>query len=192
MRNINADVSVAVVTTMLIVGVGAASLTRAQQKVTGGSVKCQWKADWALRWAALSVDYEMSGKDLIDSVKLSSQICRVLGGRPPAEVVHYSGAPSTALRLSDGDKCFAYSGDTEWVEALVPIADGADLFVIECYGYSGRLNGHVTWEILEPRLADLRAGRIMITHMNPTMLARQDEARAAGVLVASDGLVIEV
>ncbi len=51
--------------------------------VTGGHVKCQWKADWALRWAALGVDYEMNGKDLIDSVKLSSGICRVLGGMPP-------------------------------------------------------------------------------------------------------------
>ncbi len=51
--------------------------------VTGGRVKCQWKADWALRWTALGVDYEMAGKDLIDSVKLSTQICRVLGGTPP-------------------------------------------------------------------------------------------------------------
>jgi lysyl-tRNA synthetase class 1 len=51
--------------------------------VTGGHVKCQWKADWALRWAALGVDYEMSGKDLIDSVRLSSRICKVLGGNPP-------------------------------------------------------------------------------------------------------------
>ncbi|MGH6926346.1 MAG: lysine--tRNA ligase, partial [Propylenella sp.] len=51
--------------------------------VTGGRVKCQWKADWALRWAALGIDYEMSGKDLIDSVKLSGQICRVLGVEPP-------------------------------------------------------------------------------------------------------------
>ncbi len=51
--------------------------------ITGGSVKCQWKADWALRWAALGIDYEMSGKDLIDSVKLSSRICSVLGARPP-------------------------------------------------------------------------------------------------------------
>jgi lysyl-tRNA synthetase class 1 len=51
--------------------------------VTGGRVKCQWKADWALRWAALGVDYEMAGKDLIDSVTLSSKICRALGGRPP-------------------------------------------------------------------------------------------------------------
>jgi lysyl-tRNA synthetase, class I len=51
--------------------------------VTGGHVKCQWKADWAMRWTALGVDYEMAGKDLIDSVTLSSKICRALGGTPP-------------------------------------------------------------------------------------------------------------
>jgi lysyl-tRNA synthetase class 1 len=51
--------------------------------VTGGAVKCQWKADWAMRWAALGVDYEMSGKDLIDSVKLSTRICAALGSVPP-------------------------------------------------------------------------------------------------------------
>jgi lysyl-tRNA synthetase class 1 len=51
--------------------------------VTGGRCKLQWKADWAMRWVALGVDYEMSGKDLIDSVKLSGQICRILGGAPP-------------------------------------------------------------------------------------------------------------
>jgi lysyl-tRNA synthetase class 1 len=51
--------------------------------VTGGRCKLQWKPDWAMRWVALGVDYEMAGKDLIDSVKLSSEICRVLGGTPP-------------------------------------------------------------------------------------------------------------
>ena len=54
-----------------------------ETKVTGGAVKCQWKADWAMRWTALGVDYEMAGKDLIDSVTLSSQICKALGGTPP-------------------------------------------------------------------------------------------------------------
>ncbi|MCT8970707.1 lysine--tRNA ligase [Microbaculum marinisediminis] len=52
-------------------------------KVTGGACKLQWKADWAMRWYALGVDYEMAGKDLIDSVKLSSRICTILGGLPP-------------------------------------------------------------------------------------------------------------
>jgi lysyl-tRNA synthetase class 1 len=51
--------------------------------VTGGHVKCQWKADWALRWASLGVDYEMAGKDLIDSVRLSGEIVKALGGTPP-------------------------------------------------------------------------------------------------------------
>ena len=52
--------------------------------VTGGRCKLQWKPDWAMRWHALGVDYEMAGKDLIDSVKLSSRIARVLGSEPPA------------------------------------------------------------------------------------------------------------
>jgi lysyl-tRNA synthetase class 1 len=52
--------------------------------VTGGHCKLQWKPDWAMRWHALGVDYEMAGKDLIDSVKLSSRIVRVLGSDPPA------------------------------------------------------------------------------------------------------------
>jgi lysyl-tRNA synthetase class 1 len=51
--------------------------------VTGGRVKCQWKADWAMRWTALGIDYEMAGKDLIDSVTLSSKVCKALGGTPP-------------------------------------------------------------------------------------------------------------
>lgn len=51
--------------------------------VTGGHCKLQWKVDWGMRWAAFGVDYEMSGKDLIDSVKLSSQVCKILGFHPP-------------------------------------------------------------------------------------------------------------
>ena len=51
--------------------------------VTGGRCKLQWKPDWAMRWFALGVDYEMAGKDLINSVKLSAKICPALGGSPP-------------------------------------------------------------------------------------------------------------
>ena len=56
---------------------------KVETPVTGGRVKCQWKADWAMRWTALGVDYEMAGKDLIESVTLSSRICKALGGTPP-------------------------------------------------------------------------------------------------------------
>ncbi|ABE38238.1 lysine--tRNA ligase [Rhodopseudomonas palustris] len=51
--------------------------------VTGGHCKLQWKPDWAMRWTALGVDYEMAGKDLIDSVKLSGKIAQAIGGLPP-------------------------------------------------------------------------------------------------------------
>ena len=51
--------------------------------VTGGHCKMQWKADWAMRWVGLGVDYEMAGKDLSESVKLSSAITRILGSVPP-------------------------------------------------------------------------------------------------------------
>ena len=56
--------------------------------VTGGNVKCQWKVDWAMRWFALGIDYEMSGKDLISSVELSTKITAALGARPP-ETLNY-------------------------------------------------------------------------------------------------------
>ena len=57
--------------------------SRVQQSAFGGLAKLQWKVDWAARWVALGVDYEMAGKDLIDSVIQSGKICRILGGRPP-------------------------------------------------------------------------------------------------------------
>jgi lysyl-tRNA synthetase class 1 len=62
--------------------------TLSEVPVTGGHVKLQWRPDWAARWTALSVDYEMSGKDLVDSVRVSNRVCKALGGEPP-EAFHY-------------------------------------------------------------------------------------------------------
>ncbi len=61
---------------------------RVEVPVTGGHVKMQWKPDWAMRWAALGVDYEMSGKDLIDSVTQATKICRALGRTPPETLTY--------------------------------------------------------------------------------------------------------
>jgi ribonuclease BN (tRNA processing enzyme) len=133
--------------------------------------------------------------------RFPSEIVEIEVGRPTdilghtvttTEVVHQSGAPSTALRISDGEKLFAYSGDTEWTDALIGVADGADLFIVECFGYAGAHRGHLSWEILKTKLASLRARRIMLTHMNEGMLAHVEEARAAGLMVAEDGMVVEV
>jgi lysyl-tRNA synthetase, class I len=58
------------------------------RSILGGKAKLQWKVDWAMRWVALGVDYEMSGKDLTDSVTLSTKIARALGGRPPEVLIY--------------------------------------------------------------------------------------------------------
>jgi ribonuclease BN (tRNA processing enzyme) len=106
------------------------------------------------------------------------------------EVVHQSGAPSTAVRLAQGGMILSYSGDTEWTDALIGVAEGADLFIIECYDHARSLSGHMNFQTLKEKRPLLRARRIMLTHMNPSMLARIDEAREQGFLVAEDGLVV--
>ena len=59
-----------------------------ETSVTDGHCKLQWKPDWAMRWFVLGVDYEMCGKDLIDSVRVSSQVCRAIGGRAPENLIY--------------------------------------------------------------------------------------------------------
>ena len=133
--------------------------------------------------------------------RFAFEIVEIVPGQPAdilghavetTEVVHRSGAPSTAVRITDGARVFAYSGDTEWTEVLVPVAAGADLFVVECYAFKGRFPGHLSWEVLEPRLPELRARRIMVTHMSSLMLEHRSEAANAGVMVARDGDVVEI
>ncbi|HEY8573374.1 lysine--tRNA ligase [Phenylobacterium sp.] len=62
--------------------------TPTEVPVTGGHVKLQWRPDWAARWTALKVDFEASGKDLVDSVRVSNRIVKALGGEPP-EAFHF-------------------------------------------------------------------------------------------------------
>ena len=62
--------------------------TRVEQSALGGQAKCQWKVDWAMRWVALGVDYEMYGKDLTDSGVQSGKIARVLGGKKPEGLIY--------------------------------------------------------------------------------------------------------
>jgi ribonuclease BN (tRNA processing enzyme) len=138
------------------------------------STGSKWKYEWRVEEIPVAVDTDVLGHRVFT-----------------AEVLHQSGAPSTALRLTDGGTIFAYSGDTEWTDALLAIARGADLFVCECCAYAGKLTGHMTWESLKTNLSALGAKRTMITHMNPTMLAKTDEARRVGVLVAEDGMELE-
>ena len=68
--------------------------------VIGGACKLQWKVDWAMRWQALGVDYEMCGKDLIDSVKASSKICRIIGSKPPENLTYELFLDDTGQKIS--------------------------------------------------------------------------------------------
>ncbi|QEK38564.1 lysine--tRNA ligase [Candidatus Cytomitobacter primus] len=59
-----------------------------EAEVINGKCKLQWKVDWGMQWHALGVDYEMYGKDLIDSFSVSKPICKTLGSKAPVNMVY--------------------------------------------------------------------------------------------------------
>lgn len=118
---------------------------------------------------------------------------RIAGlGMRSVEVRHPSGAPSTAVRLEGGGQTFAYSGDTEWTDALIDISTGADLFVLECYAFEGSPRWHLDYATVAREAHRLSARRIMLTHFGPTMIGRLDAIDRARFLVAEDGLALDV
>jgi ribonuclease BN (tRNA processing enzyme) len=108
------------------------------------------------------------------------------------EVSHPSGAPSYALRFELDGKVLAFSGDTEWVEELVPAGRRADLYIMECYYFDGAPRFHMSWSRIAAELDRIGAKRIMLTHMGEAMLARSRTIADPRVLLAEDGLSIEL
>jgi ribonuclease BN (tRNA processing enzyme) len=102
-------------------------------------------------------------------------------------VVHFSGATPYALRVECGDRTIAYSGDTEWTEALVEAAAGADLFICEAYFFGKKVRYHLDYETLLQHRETLRCKRLVLTHMSPDML---DHVGDAVVQCAEDGTAI--
>ncbi|POR53051.1 MBL fold metallo-hydrolase [Bosea psychrotolerans] len=95
--------------------------------------------------------------------------------------------PCQGYRLDHGGKVFAFSGDTAWTEALVRLADGADVLLVECYTWDTRLANHLDYQTLASHRAALKTARIVLTHMGVSMLAHREplpEERA------HDGMVI--
>lgn len=105
----------------------------------------------------------------------------------PFEVRHGSGAPAYALRVQYGDRVVAYSGDTEWTDNLIAVADGADVFVCECNFFDKQVPYHLDYRTLAAHRDELSCRRLLITHMQDDMLARLGEA---DVEAASDGAVV--
>ena len=110
----------------------------------------------------------------------------------PFEVVHPSGAPPYALRFEAEGKVLSFTGDTEWTESLVPAGHGADLYIMECFQFEGVPRFHTSWQAIARNLDRIAAKRVMITHMAEPMLARRAEVTDPRVVIAEDGLVLEV
>ncbi|PTM40109.1 MBL fold metallo-hydrolase [Bosea sp. 124] len=97
--------------------------------------------------------------------------------------------PCQGYRLGFDGKVFAFSGDTAWTEALIPLTAGADVLLVECYAYDIALANHLDYGTLAAHRAELGAARIVLTHMGMNMLAHRDplpEERA------HDGMTIEL
>jgi len=106
----------------------------------------------------------------------------------PYLMKHFSGAPSYALRIETEGKVLTYSGDTEWVEELIPAAKGADLFICEAYFFDKVMKYHIDYTTLARHLPAIGAKRTIVTHMSAELLGRQSEI---ALEAAHDGLVVE-
>jgi len=108
----------------------------------------------------------------------------------PFAVVHGdSGGPHLAYRIEAEGRVIAYSADTEWTETLIPAARDADLFIAEAYYYDRIVKNHLSLKTLEAHLPEIKAKRLILTHMSDDMLGRLD---TLGYTAASDGMVVEI
>jgi ribonuclease BN (tRNA processing enzyme) len=102
----------------------------------------------------------------------------------PYEVAHASGAPAYALRVECEGKVIAYSGDTEWTDALLEVARGSDLFICEAYFFEKKVRYHLDYRTLVEHREALACKRLILTHMSADMLGR---AEGLDVECADDG-----
>ena len=107
----------------------------------------------------------------------------------PYAVVHASGALALALRVAWQGHTIAYTGDTEWTEALVELAQGADLLIAEGYTDQRKVKFHLDVASLQRHAGRLAARRVILTHLSPELLPRVDELAWE---TASDGMTVDL
>ncbi len=91
------------------------------------------------------------------------------------------------LRLEIGSKIIAYTGDTEWTEALLPLSQGADLLIAECCAFDAPFPAHLDYRTLLRQQQRLGCRRLVLTHLGPQMLTRLDELELEALI---DGMEI--
>ena len=89
-------------------------------------------------------------------------------------------------------KLLGFSGDSEWTENSIPAGKDADLYIMECYHFDGSPRFHMSWKTIEAQLERIGAKRVMLTHMAHAMLARRSEVTDPRVVLAEDGLVLNI
>ena len=136
----------------------------------------------------ITARFEMRFVELAPGMLLAIDRVRVT----PYEVSHPSGATSYALRFQVGSKILAFTGDTEWVENLVPAGRNADLYIMECYQFEGEPRYHTSWRTIEANLERIGPRRVLLTHMARSMLARRHEVSDPRCVLAEDGLTREI
>jgi ribonuclease BN (tRNA processing enzyme) len=110
----------------------------------------------------------------------------------PFEVIHPSGAPPYALRFGIDGKILAFSGDSGWTENLCHAANGADLFISECFQYDLTLPIHLDYKTIEANYDRLGAKQTLLTHMGEAMLEHVDKVDTSRYLVAKDGMTLDL
>lgn len=148
----------------------AARLTAAREALFPGSSERPLRFE--LRYHELSI----GRRDEVESV-----------GVTPFAADHSSGAPSLTLRLEAEGRVITYSGDTAWTPPLIEAARGADIFVCEASFRGRKVTGHMDVDDLLPRLAEIGAKRVYLTHMGDAVLAQPPPA---GTFKAEDGLAV--
>jgi ribonuclease BN (tRNA processing enzyme) len=109
----------------------------------------------------------------------------------PFPVLHgESGGPFLAYRIEMDGRIIAYSADTEWTDALIPLARDADLFIAEAYTFEKPVKNHLSFATLQAHIPDIKPKQLILTHMSDDMLGRL--ASLPGVAAAHDGLTVEL
>ena len=142
-----------------------------------GTRSMRWTFDWTVVEVLPRHQYDIAGFSLLT-----------------LEVDHPGGAAATGVRVTGGGRVFAYSGDTAWIESLIDLAAGADLFIIECYSAARPIPGHIDWPTLDLNRSRLAARRLMVTHMGESEGAGElrDRLSRCGIGTCADGDVIDL
>jgi ribonuclease BN (tRNA processing enzyme) len=94
-----------------------------------------------------------------------------------------------ALKVTLGGKTIAFSGDTGWIDALIPFTDGADLFLCECTYFENTLGVHLSYPLLQSKRPRFNVKRMMLTHLGREVLERSSQI---DMELAADGMKVEV